>query len=116
MRTSKPAVEDRRDVMVTLVAEVATNYIALRGLQQQIVIAQENLQAQQHTAVVTRQKLGAGFVSKLDVANADAQVYSTLSDILRYTGDRRLSRTIYAFEFAIGSNSTLRSMSRRPRC
>ena len=33
------AIEDRRDVLVSLVAEVGTNYINLRGFQQQIAIA-----------------------------------------------------------------------------
>ena len=35
--------EDRRDVLVTLVAEVGVDYVSLRGLQQQIFIARNNL-------------------------------------------------------------------------
>jgi NodT family efflux transporter outer membrane factor (OMF) lipoprotein len=88
------AVEDRRDVLVSLIAEVATDYMLLRGFQQQLVISRENLELQQHTAVVTRQKLAAGSVSKLDVANADAQVYSTLSDIPALESSAQ--QTIYA--------------------
>ena len=52
-----------------------------RGYQQQIVVAQDNLKTQQHTADITRQKQQAGFVSTLDVANADAQVATTQSQI-----------------------------------
>ena len=37
------SVESRRDVLVTLTAEVARNYIELRAFQQRIEIAQENL-------------------------------------------------------------------------
>ena len=48
------AIENIRDVQVSLIAEVALNYIQLRGYQQQIVIAQNNLKAQQHTADITR--------------------------------------------------------------
>ena len=69
------------DAQVSLTAEVALNYVQLRGFQQQIVIAQQNLQAQQHTADLTRQRLQAGFVSRLDVANAEAQVATTRAQI-----------------------------------
>ena len=75
------AVEDRRDVLVTLASEVALNYTDLRSFQQQIAIAQENLEAQRHTADITRQRFQAGFVGALDVANANAQVASTASQI-----------------------------------
>ena len=75
------AQEGLRDVQVSLAAEVALNYVQLRGFQQQIAIAQDNLQAQRHTADITRQRFNAGFVSGLDVANADAQVAATASTI-----------------------------------
>ena len=88
------AVEDRRDLLVSLVAEVAINYIDLRGFQRQISIAEENLAAQKHTADLTRKKFGAGFVSRLDVANADAQVFSTESDIPAL--ESQSQQTIYA--------------------
>ena len=75
------AVEDRRDVLVSLVAELGANYINLRGIQQQIAIAHKNLQAQEQTAEITRKRHQAGFASGLDVANAEAQVATTQSQI-----------------------------------
>lgn len=77
-------VEGLRDAQVTLVAEVALAYLQLRGAQQQIAVAQENLRAQQHTAEITRQKYAAGFVSGLDVANADASAATTAAQIPGY--------------------------------
>lgn len=79
----KVAVEAHRDVLVTLVSEVAINYIELRGFQQEIVIAQNNLNAQQQTAELTHKKFQGGLVGTLDVANADAQVATTASVIPR---------------------------------
>ncbi len=73
--------EDRRDVLVTLVGDVGNNYITLRGLQQQIDIARRNLKAQQHTAAITQKRHDAGFVGGLDVANANAQVATTEATI-----------------------------------
>jgi outer membrane protein, multidrug efflux system len=75
------AQEGLRDAQVSLAAEVALNYVQLRGFQQQLVVAKENLKDQQHTASITRQKLRAGFVGTLDVDNADAQVATTESQV-----------------------------------
>lgn len=68
------AVEDRRDVLVTLLGEVATDYLLVRGYQQEILIAQQNLEADRHSLDVTRQKVQLGTGTQLDVANAVAQV------------------------------------------
>jgi len=75
------AVEDHRDVLVTLISEVALNYIELRGFQQEIVIARNNLAAQHRTAELTHKKFQGGLVGALDVSNADAQVATTASQI-----------------------------------
>jgi len=75
------AIENQRDVQVTLAAEVARDYIDLRSLQQRIAIARKNLEAQKHSAELTRKKFEGGLVSKLDMANAQAQVATTTSQI-----------------------------------
>jgi NodT family efflux transporter outer membrane factor (OMF) lipoprotein len=69
--------DNLRNVQVSLAAEVATDYALLRMYQQQILIAKRNLTSMRHAADITRQRLRAGFVSGLDVANADAQVATT---------------------------------------
>jgi outer membrane protein, multidrug efflux system len=74
-------VEDYRDLLVSLAAEVALNYIDLRGLQQQVLITQENLKAQEHSAELTRMRFRAGLVGALDVANAEAQAAITAAQI-----------------------------------
>jgi NodT family efflux transporter outer membrane factor (OMF) lipoprotein len=88
------AVETRRDVLVTLTAEVARNYIDLRSFQERIAIARQNLKAQQHNAELTRQRFEGGFVSGLDVANAEAQVSTTASQIPLLEASAR--QTIYS--------------------
>ena len=72
-------VESRRDVLVTLISEVALNYLDLRGFQQQLVIAKKNLTSQVQSAELTRKRFEGGFASGLDVANAEAQVATTRS-------------------------------------
>ncbi|MCI0415769.1 efflux transporter outer membrane subunit [bacterium] len=74
-------IENRRNVLVTLLAEVARNYVELRTSQRQVTIAQANLKAQQETLELTRVRFNAGLVSDLDVARAEAQVQTTASQI-----------------------------------
>ena len=96
------AVEDRRDVLVTLVGDVGNNYLNLRGYQQQLAIARQNLAAQQKTSQITHKRFEAGFVSRLDVANADAQVESTAAQIPILESSARAA--IYSLEVLLGQN------------
>ncbi|MCX7007169.1 MAG: efflux transporter outer membrane subunit [Kiritimatiellaeota bacterium] len=72
--------ENRRATLVSLTAEVALNYLNLRGYQQQLAIARENIVAQERSAALTRKRFPA-FASKLDVVNAEAQVATTRAAI-----------------------------------
>jgi multidrug efflux system outer membrane protein len=94
------AVEDRRDILVTLASEVAINYIELRGFQQEIIIAHNNLKAQQDNAEVVRKRYEGGFVSALDLANANAQVATTLSQIPLL--ETSAQQTIYTISVLLG--------------
>ena len=96
----RTAVEDRRDVLVTLTSEVALNYLALRGYQRQIEIALQNLDAQRRSAELTRTLFNGGFVSGLDLANAEALVASTEAQIPQLQTSTR--QTIHALSVLLG--------------
>jgi multidrug efflux system outer membrane protein len=94
------AVEDRRDVLVILVGDVGSNYINLRGFQQQIDIARENLKAQKRNADIIQKRHDAGFVGGLDVANANAQVATTAATIPLFESSARAA--IYSLGVLLG--------------
>lgn len=94
------AIEDRRDVLITTYGEVATDYIALRGFQQEIAIAQENLANQIHSQEVARKKVNLGTTTDLDVANAEAQVATTRSEIASFQSSAQ--QEIYALSVLLG--------------
>ncbi len=71
------AQEDHRDVLVSMLAEIARNYVELRGLQKQLKIAQDNLDSQQQTLKLTQSRFEAGFVTDLDVTRQATQVSTT---------------------------------------
>ena len=92
--------EDRRDVLVILMGDVGSNYINLRGFQQQIDIARENLKAQKHNADIIQKRHDAGFVGGLDVANAKAQVATTEATIPLFESSARAA--IYSLGVLLG--------------
>jgi multidrug efflux system outer membrane protein len=73
--------EERRDTFVTLAAEVARNYLELRGAQQRLAVAEANLAAQQETVRLTRVRFEAGAVSNVDVQRALAQAANTAAQL-----------------------------------
>jgi outer membrane protein, multidrug efflux system len=69
--------ENRRDVLVSLVAEVATNYLILRGSQRRLAIARDNIRTQKDTLALTRGRFEAGIGSRLSVVQTQALVAGT---------------------------------------
>lgn len=96
------AVEDQRSVLVTLLAEVARNYVEYRGYRRQAVIAQNNLRVQGETLAITRSRRDAGIVGDLDVARADAQVLSTESHIPEF--ERDAQHALHAISVLLGQS------------
>jgi len=73
--------EARRDALVTLLSELARNYMILRGVQSELAIVEQNIVAQQDTLDLTQSRFDAGIATDLDVARAEAQVQSTQSQL-----------------------------------
>ena len=71
------SVEDFRDVLVSLSAGVALNYVDLRTLQERLVVTRENIRAQEESLQLTRDRFDAGLTSALDVAQVEANLYDT---------------------------------------
>jgi NodT family efflux transporter outer membrane factor (OMF) lipoprotein len=69
--------EDRNDALVSVYAEIARNYIELRGIQRLIAITKDNLRAQQDAYNLTHAQAQGGETSNLDVESASAEVATT---------------------------------------
>jgi multidrug efflux system outer membrane protein len=79
--TYEASVEDYRDVMVTLLADVCTNYIGLRTTQERIKYAKSNVEVQRKTLELTKNLYQAEIVGELDVRQAEFNLASTESEI-----------------------------------
>jgi NodT family efflux transporter outer membrane factor (OMF) lipoprotein len=66
--------ESRRFALITVEAEVAHDYLTLRGSQTLLQILRDNLGIAQNNVQLTRSRFLHGVTTRLDVANAEAQV------------------------------------------
>lgn len=73
--------EDFRDVLVSLVSEVALNYVEARTLQTQLAVAEANVKAQEETYNITQWRFEAGLTTALDVEQAKYNLEDTRSKI-----------------------------------
>lgn len=71
------SVEAYRDVLVSLEAEVALNYIEARTLLKRIHLAKENIKRQQGSHKLTKDRFNAGLVPEIDVTQAETNLYNT---------------------------------------
>ncbi len=78
---SNLALADMHGMYVSIFAEVANNYMELRGTQYLLDIAQRNLEGQQETYDLTVKLTEAGTSNSLDVSRALAQLESTRASI-----------------------------------
>ena len=65
--------EDRTDVLISLEAEVARNYLELRGNQQRLEFARETIAIQEQNLALARGLQEGGLGNRLDVAQAETQ-------------------------------------------
>lgn len=75
------AEQELRATLVTLLGDVATNYVAARGAQARIDYARQTAASQRDTEALTRVKFEAGAASGADLANAVGQASSTEAGI-----------------------------------
>jgi multidrug efflux system outer membrane protein len=93
-------VENSRDVLVTLLGEVARNYIELRANQRLAAITRENLHAQQETLELTQIRQQTGLASMLEVTQAQAQTATTEAQLPSY--EALAKQSIHALSVLLG--------------
>jgi multidrug efflux system outer membrane protein len=73
----RSAEENRRDVLLALLGEVARSYADLRGFQLRLEIAENNIQTQEDTVHLTQARAAAGLATQLDVSRAVTELETT---------------------------------------
>jgi NodT family efflux transporter outer membrane factor (OMF) lipoprotein len=71
----------RRDTLVTLLGEVARDYVDVRGYQRRLAIADENINAQSNALAITQDRFAKGLTSDLDVEQASTLLATTKAEV-----------------------------------
>jgi len=66
-----------RDVLVTITAEIARNYINYRTAQERTDLSRQNIAIQQRVVEMTQTQFDSGNVTELDVQQSKTQLYAT---------------------------------------
>jgi outer membrane protein, multidrug efflux system len=66
--------ENLCDVWITLSAEVAKNYIELRGLQYRLSTLEKNVEAQKNAVQLNEELVGGGVISEIDSSQSENQL------------------------------------------
>ena len=73
--------EELRDVLVSLQAEVARNYLELRGNQKRLVTTRNNIATQEKTVAMVRGRFEMGLGNELDRVQAETQLALTKAQV-----------------------------------
>ncbi len=92
----------QRAVQLTLVQQVATDYLQIRALDAQLEITKETLKARQDSVALTRTLESGGSVPLSDVRQAEQLLYTATSEIPQL--EEQIEQQENAIAFLIGEN------------
>ncbi|CRL49510.1 efflux transporter outer membrane subunit [Pseudomonas sp. URMO17WK12:I11] len=98
--TLEVAENDRRGVLLSVLAETAQDYIQLRGVQSTRAVTEQNLDVARHSLKLSQLRLADGVATDLDVAEAAAQVAAIESHLPAL--EQRQSQLINALSLLMG--------------
>jgi NodT family efflux transporter outer membrane factor (OMF) lipoprotein len=90
----------RRNSLLSVLAEVARDYLQLRGIQTQLAIANDNIKIAQQSLDLTQARYRGGLTTDLDVANAAAQLATNQSDVPQL--EQQQDEQINSLSFLLG--------------
>ena len=94
--------EARRNVQISLVAEVADDYLTLATDRQRLALAEETLHSQSESLELTRREAEIGSASDLSLREAETTVQSARADVARYSG--QIASDVHALDLIVGAH------------
>ena len=99
--TVEQSADARRSALISAEAELARDYVQLRGLQTELGIQQADLESARQSLALSQQRYTGGLTTDLDVQNAASLVASTRSAIPN--DQQQITQTINAISFLLGA-------------
>jgi NodT family efflux transporter outer membrane factor (OMF) lipoprotein len=94
------SVENERNVRVTLLAEVARDYVAVRALERRLQIAQANLHDQNDSLKLAQARFEQGFAPELNVFQAQSLLETTQAQVPELEDE--LAQTVHSIGMLLG--------------
>jgi outer membrane protein, multidrug efflux system len=94
------SIEDSRDVRVTLLAETASDYVAVRALERRLQIARANLHDQNDSLKLAQARFEQGFAPELDVFQARSLLETTQAQVPELESE--LAQTVHSIGVLLG--------------
>ncbi|WP_373030864.1 TolC family protein [Sulfurovum sp.] len=104
-------VSSYNDIMVSVIAEVARNYINYRTSEERLAYARRNVAIQERVTRMTEVQFNSGNVSELDMQQARTQLYNTRSALPSLELSKVKARNAIALLLAMNSNEVTRLLS-----
>ncbi len=98
--TVEAQVEDKRDVLVSVLGELARQYVQLRANQQLLAVTRENLRTQQQTLELTRVRVHAGLASELEATQQQALLANSHAQLPRF--EAAIKQAAHAISILLG--------------
>ncbi|WP_028534057.1 AdeC/AdeK/OprM family multidrug efflux complex outer membrane factor [Paludibacterium yongneupense] len=93
--------EARDSSRISLIAEVATDYLTLASDQEQLKLAQDTLKSQSDSLQLTQRRLDLGVATALDLSDAQTSVESARASVATYTS--QVAQDQNALELVMGT-------------
>ena len=94
------SIENSRDVRVTLLAEAARDYVAVRALERRIQIAKANLRDQNDSLRLAQARFEQGFAPELDVFQARSLLETTQAQVPELESE--MAQTVHRIGVLLG--------------
>jgi multidrug efflux system outer membrane protein len=94
------SIENARDVRVTLLAEAARDYVAVRALERRLQIAKANLRDQNDSLKLAQARFEQGFAPELDVFQARSLLETTQAVVPEL--ENELAQTVHQISVLLG--------------
>jgi multidrug efflux system outer membrane protein len=91
----------RRSTQISLIAEVATDYLTYAADSSQLAVSRDTVKTTQANVDLARQRLAGGIASQLDVDSAETIVEQAKDDVARYT--TQVAQDLNALDLAVGA-------------
>jgi multidrug efflux system outer membrane protein len=96
--------EAQRSTRISLVAEVASDWLTVAAYQQRLALAQQTLQSQFKTLELTQRRHAVGVASGSDLASVQGSVENARADVANYGS--ALAQARNALELVVGTSLT----------